>query len=138
MGTHLWSLKSNLQYFSPASKCLAPKLSLPGRPGRPTTLKSSKMPCETTANSCSSTPTTSVLCSLLRSEPPSVENVGFVFTNNDLKEIRDEILNNKVAAPARAGAISPIDVIVPAQNTGMGPEKTSFFQALSIQTKIAR
>lgn len=70
--------------------------------------------------------------------PLLVQNVGFVFTNNDLKEIRDEVLENKVAAPARAGAISPIDVIVPAQNTGMGPEKTSFFQALSIQTKIAR
>jgi len=70
--------------------------------------------------------------------PLLVENVGFVFTNCDLKEIRDQILENKVAAPARAGAISPIDVIVPAQNTGMGPEKTSFFQALSIQTKIAR
>jgi len=70
--------------------------------------------------------------------PLLVENVGFVFTNGDLKEIRDSILENKVAAPARAGAISPIDVIVPAQNSGMGPEKTSFFQALSIQTKIAR
>jgi len=70
--------------------------------------------------------------------PLLVENVGFVFTNSDLKEIRDLVLDNKVAAPARAGAISPIDVIVPAQNTGMGPEKTSFFQALSIQTKIAR
>jgi large subunit ribosomal protein LP0 len=72
--------------------------------------------------------------------PLLVQNVGFVFTNNDLKEIRDEVLANKVAAPARAGAIVPpgVDVIVPAQNTGMGPEKTSFFQALSIQTKIAR
>merc|ERR1711887_458380 len=69
---------------------------------------------------------------------PEYEKVGFVFTNSDLKEIRDLVLDNKVAAPARAGAISPIDVIVPAQNTGMGPEKTSFFQALSIQTKIAR
>merc|ERR1712110_1212505 len=36
------------------------------------------------------------------------------------------------------GAISPVNVVVPAQNTGQGPEKTSFFQALSIQTKIAR
>jgi large subunit ribosomal protein LP0 len=27
---------------------------------------------------------------------------------------------------------------VPAQNTGMGPEKTSFFQALSIPTKITK
>merc|ERR1712055_714457 len=28
--------------------------------------------------------------------------------------------------------------IVEAQNTGMGPEKTSFFQALNISTKIAK
>jgi len=70
--------------------------------------------------------------------PLLVENVGFVFTNGDLKDMRDEISTHKKAAPARAGAISPVDVIVPAQNTGMGPEKTSFFQALSIQTKIAR
>lgn len=27
---------------------------------------------------------------------------------------------------------------VPAQNTGLGPEKTSFFQALGITTKISR
>merc|ERR1712109_364284 len=54
------------------------------------------------------------------------------------KVIRDLLLENKKAAPARAGAIAPVDVIVPAQNTGLGPEKTSFFQALSIQTKIAR
>ena len=67
-----------------------------------------------------------------------VENVGFVFTNEDLKTIRDLVLDNKVEAPARAGAIAPVDVTVPAQNTGLGPEKTSFFQALAIQTKIAR
>merc|ERR1711912_18099 len=70
--------------------------------------------------------------------PLLVKNVGFVFTNEDLKSIRDLVLENKVAAPARQGAISPVNVIVPAQNTGQGPEKTSFFQALSIQTKIAR
>jgi len=65
-------------------------------------------------------------------------NIGFVFTNGDLIEVRDRLLENKVAAPARAGAISPVDVIVPAQNTGLGPEKTSFFQALAIPTKISR
>jgi len=70
--------------------------------------------------------------------PLLVQNVGFVFTNGDLKETRDEVLTHKKAAPARAGAMSPVEVIVPAQNTGMGPEKTSFFQALNIQTKIAR
>ncbi|KAM0667597.1 hypothetical protein ACQRIT_003352 [Beauveria bassiana] len=65
-------------------------------------------------------------------------NVGFVFTNDDLKEIRDIVLANRVAAPARAGALAPIDVWVPAGNTGMEPGKTSFFQALNVPTKIAR
>jgi len=65
-------------------------------------------------------------------------NVGFVFTNSDLKEIRDKILANKVAAPARAGAVAPLDVYIPAGNTGMEPGKTSFFQALGVPTKIAR
>jgi large subunit ribosomal protein LP0 len=65
-------------------------------------------------------------------------NVGFVFTNEDLKEVRDVILANKVAAPARAGALAPADVYVPAGNTGMEPGKTSFFQALGVPTKIAR
>jgi large subunit ribosomal protein LP0 len=65
-------------------------------------------------------------------------NVGFVFTNGDLKEVRDRILANKVAAPARAGAVAPGDVFVPAGNTGMEPGKTSFFQALGVPTKIAR
>jgi len=70
--------------------------------------------------------------------PLLVDNVGFVFTNGDLNEMRDAILEHKKAAPARAGAVAPVAVVVPAQNTGMGPEKTSFFQALNIQTKIAR
>jgi len=65
-------------------------------------------------------------------------NVGFVFTNEDLVEIRDRILENKVRAPARAGALAPLDVKVPPLNTGLGPEKTSFFQALSIPTKISK
>jgi len=70
--------------------------------------------------------------------PCIVGNIGFVFTNEDLNEIRDLLLANKVKAPARAGAIAPLDVKVPAQNTGLGPEKTSFFQALQIPTKISR
>ncbi|KAG7259607.1 hypothetical protein CRUP_002584, partial [Coryphaenoides rupestris] len=65
-------------------------------------------------------------------------NVGFVFTKEDLVEVRDLLLSNKVPAAARAGAIAPCEVTVPAQNTGLGPEKTSFFQALGITTKISR
>lgn len=48
------------------------------------------------------------------------------------------ILDNRVAAPARPGAIAPGDVFIPAGNTGMEPGKTSFFQALGVPTKIAR
>jgi len=65
-------------------------------------------------------------------------NIGFVFTDKELKEVRDIIVANKIAAPARAGAYAPKDVFVPAGNTGMEPGKTSFFQALGIPTKIAR
>jgi len=65
-------------------------------------------------------------------------NVGFVFTTEELITVRDLLLANKKAAPAKAGAIAPVDVTIPAQNTGMGPEKTSFFQALQIPTKITK
>lgn len=65
-------------------------------------------------------------------------NVGFVFTKEDLVSVRDMLLANKVKAPAKAGALAPLDVGVPAQNTGLGPEKTSFFQALNIPTKITK
>jgi len=70
--------------------------------------------------------------------PHIKNNVGFVFTKEELVNVRDLLLANKVRAPAKAGALAPLDVTVPAQNTGMGPEKTSFFQALSIPTKITR
>lgn len=80
------------------------------------------------------------------SEVPEIEkvlpfvkgNVGFIFTNADLNKIREVILSNRVLAPARAGAVAPKDVWVPAGNTGMEPGKTSFFQALNVPTKIAR
>jgi len=65
-------------------------------------------------------------------------NVGFVFTKEDLPEVRKMLLDNKVQAPARAGALAPLDVKIPAQATTLGPEKTSFFQALSIPTKITK
>lgn len=68
----------------------------------------------------------------------SAGNIGFIFTNGDLKETRTKILANRVAAPARAGAVAPGDVWIPAGNTGMEPGKTSFFQALGVPTKIAR
>ncbi|ODV63570.1 60S ribosomal protein uL10 ASCRUDRAFT_73391 [Ascoidea rubescens DSM 1968] len=65
-------------------------------------------------------------------------NVGFIFTNEKLTDIRDLIVANKVQAPARAGAFSDADIFIPAINTGMEPGKTSFFQALGVPTKITR
>lgn len=65
-------------------------------------------------------------------------NVGLIFTNDDLNKVRDVINANRVGAPARQGAISPVEVVVPAGNTGLEPTKTAFFQALNITTKITR
>jgi large subunit ribosomal protein LP0 len=65
-------------------------------------------------------------------------NIGMVFTNGDLGEIKDIILSNRVPAPARAGALAPVDVVVPAGSTGCDPGQTSFFQVLQIPTKIQK
>lgn len=65
-------------------------------------------------------------------------NLAIVFTNENLSEIRDIIVANKVAAPARAGSVAQCDVIVPAGNTGMEPTMTSFLQALNIPSKITK
>jgi len=70
--------------------------------------------------------------------PHIVENVGFVFTKEDLPEIRDKLLANQKPAAAKAGAMAPKDVFVEPITTTLGPEKTSFFQALNIPTKITR
>jgi len=65
-------------------------------------------------------------------------NVGLLFTNEDLKFIKDLLEKERIQAPARQGAMSPVDVIIPAGNTGLEPTKTSFFQALNIPTKIQK
>jgi large subunit ribosomal protein LP0 len=63
-------------------------------------------------------------------------NFGFVFTQEDLKSIKDAITELKIAAPARAGALAPCNVVVPKGLTGLDPSQTSFMQALNIATKI--
>jgi len=70
--------------------------------------------------------------------PLMESNVGFVFTNYDLPKVRDMILANRVPAPARVGAISPVDVVIPAGPTGCDPGQTNFFQVLQIPTKIVK
>jgi large subunit ribosomal protein LP0 len=70
--------------------------------------------------------------------PHVKENIGFIFTNEEPATIRAILDANKVSAPARQGAISPVAVVIPAGPTPMEPTKTSFFQALSIATKITK
>jgi len=65
-------------------------------------------------------------------------NVAFVFTNMDLSECRDILAANQIQAPAKAGQLAQDDVYIEEGPTGMSPEKTSFFQAVDIPTKIAK
>jgi len=65
-------------------------------------------------------------------------NIGFIFTDADMKFIGDLILENRVPAPARVGAISPSDVVIPPGPTGCDPGQTNFFQTLQIPTKIQK
>lgn len=65
-------------------------------------------------------------------------NVGMLFTNEPLTEIRDLVTGFKVPAAARSGAFAPIDVWVPKGSTGLDPGQTNFFQALDIATKIVK
>jgi len=65
-------------------------------------------------------------------------NVGFVFTKGDLNYVRSKLLEYRVGAPAKAGAIAPNDVVVPKGPTGLEPTQTSFLQALNIASKINR
>merc|ERR1712023_501233 len=65
-------------------------------------------------------------------------NIGFIFTNGDLIEIRDAVTANRDPAPAKTGQIAPCDVWVEPGPTGLDPGQTAFFQALNIATKINR
>ena len=40
----------------------------------------------------------------------------------------------QVGAPARVGLVAPVDVTVPAGNTGLDPSQTNFFQVTGADT----
>lgn len=65
-------------------------------------------------------------------------NIGMIFTNDDLSAVVDVVHENRVGAPAKAGAIAEVDVVVPPGPTGCDPGQTSWFQALNVPTKIQR
>ena len=72
------------------------------------------------------------ICNQLKS------NVGLIFTNGDIIEVRDVLAKNTRAVRAKVGQISPIDVVIPAGHTGLDPSKTCGFSALNICTKITK
>jgi len=65
-------------------------------------------------------------------------NVGFVFTNEDLRALREKLLESRVPAQAKAGILAPQEVIIPKQITTLEPTKTTFFAALDIPTRITK
>ncbi|OBS74865.1 hypothetical protein A6R68_14581 [Neotoma lepida] len=53
------------------------------------------------------------------------DSVSFLSTKEDLTEIRDMLLANKVATVVHTDVIAPCEVILPTQNIGVGPQETS-------------
>merc|ERR1711871_1056148 len=52
--------------------------------------------------------------------------------------IRDMIVENKKASPAKAGAMAQVTVTIPKGITALEPSMTSFLQALNISSKITK
>jgi len=65
-------------------------------------------------------------------------NIAFVFTNESLPVIRDMIVENKKASPAKANAVAQVSVTIPKGITSLEPSMTSFLQALNISSKITK
>jgi len=65
-------------------------------------------------------------------------NVGLVFTHEELAALQPKLLESRVPANAKIGIVAPQDVLLPAQVTALEPTKTNFFAALDIATKITR
>lgn len=67
-----------------------------------------------------------------------IGNVGMIFSNGDLSEIKTVLDKQARGAPAKPGSVAPSDVWVQPGPTGLDPKQTQFFQALSIPTKIVK
>ena len=65
-------------------------------------------------------------------------NLGIIFTNHDLTDMKDIIDKHAREAPAKVGAFAQSDVWIRAGPTGLDPKQTAFFQNLQIPTKIVK
>jgi len=70
--------------------------------------------------------------------PHITYNVGMIFTNSDLQEVKAIVSASRVPAPAKVGAVAPNSVLIPKGITTLEPTKTGFLQALNIASKITR
>jgi large subunit ribosomal protein LP0 len=61
-----------------------------------------------------------------------------IFTNEELSKITEITSKFVVEKQAKTGAISPIEVILPAGSTGMDSSQIEYFQALKIPTKVIK
>jgi large subunit ribosomal protein LP0 len=61
-----------------------------------------------------------------------------IFTNEELNKITEITSKFIVEKQAKVGAISPIEVILPAGSTGMDSSQIEYFQALKIPTKVIK
>jgi len=61
-----------------------------------------------------------------------------VFTNQDTSKVTDITSKFLVEKQAKTGAISPIEVTLPAGPTGMDASQIDYFQALKIPTKVVK
>jgi large subunit ribosomal protein LP0 len=64
--------------------------------------------------------------------------VLMIFTNEELSKITEITSKFLVEKQAKVGAISPIEVILPAGPTGMDSSQIEYFQALKIPTKVIK
>jgi len=65
-------------------------------------------------------------------------NIGLLFTDSEFDVIDSTISGNRVPAVAKAGALAPVDVWIPAGLTELDPAQTAFLQVLGIATKITK
>lgn len=61
-----------------------------------------------------------------------------IFTNEDLGKVTEVTSKFIIEKQARTGAISPIEVTIPAGPTGMDSSQIEYFQALKIPTKVIK
>jgi large subunit ribosomal protein LP0 len=61
-----------------------------------------------------------------------------IFTNEELSKITEITSKFLVEKQAKVGAISPIEVTLPAGPTGMDSSQIEYFQALKIPTKVIK